>query len=136
MLVNIFCGGSLYNENRYNYNDSLGVDIKLIDGVPNWSERGADTWSPFSSKPVVFDTVIRKSSWKSCYIDISSLYENYENLTIDNIAVQPMEGWCNAGGNNYISYSYNNTNGRITASATIDTFGDTGPYNCKVFIFK
>ena len=23
MLVNIFCGGSLYNENRYNYNDSL-----------------------------------------------------------------------------------------------------------------
>lgn len=30
-------------------NNSLGVDIKLIDGVPNWSKRGADTWNPFSS---------------------------------------------------------------------------------------
>lgn len=27
--------------------ESLGVDIKLIDGVPNWSARGADSWSPF-----------------------------------------------------------------------------------------
>lgn len=30
-------------------NDRLGVDIKLIDGVPNWSPRGADTWSPFKN---------------------------------------------------------------------------------------
>lgn len=28
-------------------NDSLGVDIKLIDGVPHWSARGADSFSPF-----------------------------------------------------------------------------------------
>lgn len=27
---------------------SLGVDIKLIDGVPQWSARGADSFSPFS----------------------------------------------------------------------------------------
>ena len=30
-------------------NDRLGIDIKLINGVPNWSQRGADTWSPFKS---------------------------------------------------------------------------------------
>lgn len=30
-------------------NSSLGIDTKLIDGVPYWSERGADTWNPFSS---------------------------------------------------------------------------------------
>ena len=28
---------------------SLGVDIKLIDGTPHWSERGADSFSPFKS---------------------------------------------------------------------------------------
>lgn len=30
-------------------NNSLGVDIKLINGTPHWSERGADTFTPFSS---------------------------------------------------------------------------------------
>ena len=28
---------------------NLDIDIKLIDGVPHWSERGADSWSPFSN---------------------------------------------------------------------------------------
>ena len=31
-------------------NESLGIDIKLIDGVPQWSERGADSFSPFNSE--------------------------------------------------------------------------------------
>ena len=38
-------------------NDSLGVDIKLIDGAPHWSERGADTWSPFKSKAGLTDSM-------------------------------------------------------------------------------
>ena len=32
-----------------NTGSNLDIDIKLIDGVPHWSERGADSWSPFSS---------------------------------------------------------------------------------------
>lgn len=27
-----------------------GIDTKLIDGVPHWSARGADTWNPFKTK--------------------------------------------------------------------------------------
>ena len=30
-------------------NDSLGVDIRLHEGRPLWSERGADSWNFFSS---------------------------------------------------------------------------------------
>lgn len=30
-------------------NSNFGFDTKLIDGVPHWSERGADTWFPFKS---------------------------------------------------------------------------------------
>ena len=30
-------------------NSNIGFDTKLVDGVPNWSPRGADTWSPFSN---------------------------------------------------------------------------------------
>ena len=37
------------NENVDELSNSLGIDIKIIDGVPHWSERGADSWSPFSS---------------------------------------------------------------------------------------
>ena len=35
-------------------NTSLGLDIKLIDGVPHWSERGADSFSPFSDVAEVY----------------------------------------------------------------------------------
>lgn len=34
--------------------NSSEIDIKLIDGVPHWSERGADTWSPFKQDNVTF----------------------------------------------------------------------------------
>ena len=30
MLVNVFCGGSLYKENRYNYNDSLAYSQNSV----------------------------------------------------------------------------------------------------------
>ena len=33
----------------YVLNDSLGMDLRINNGVPEWSTRGADTWSPFKS---------------------------------------------------------------------------------------
>lgn len=35
-------------------NSNIGFETKVIDGVPNWRERGADTWNPFSSKFELF----------------------------------------------------------------------------------
>lgn len=41
------------NTNICSIDDSLGVDIKLIDGVPQWSARGADSFSPFKAKTTI-----------------------------------------------------------------------------------
>lgn len=42
-------GAQAVKEMLSEINDNLGYDTKLIDGVPHWSPRGADTWSPFSN---------------------------------------------------------------------------------------
>lgn len=63
-------------------NDSLGIDIKLINGVPNWSERGADTWSPFSGKPIDLGTATS--------FDVSS-YPNYDSFTVDSFLINTFE---------------------------------------------
>lgn len=41
---------ALLNSSLGDLETSLGVDIKLIDGVPHWSERGADTFFPFKGE--------------------------------------------------------------------------------------
>ena len=40
-----------------NINDSLGMDLRINNGVPEWSTRGADTWSPFKSLSTVTDNI-------------------------------------------------------------------------------
>lgn len=47
---------------------SLGLDIKLIEGVPNWSPRGADTWSPF--KKLATDTITMPKTGADVSVDI------------------------------------------------------------------
>lgn len=53
-------------------NSNMGFDTKLVDGVPNWSPRGADTWSPFRSGAKLIDLGVYNSSTNidvSVYID-------------------------------------------------------------------
>lgn len=41
-------------------NDNIGYKTKVIDGVPHWSPRGADTWSPFSSSSISGCTLLNR----------------------------------------------------------------------------
>lgn len=47
--------GRVLDEKIGTINESLGVDIKLIDGVPHWSARGADSFSPFNRGGITID---------------------------------------------------------------------------------
>lgn len=53
-------------------NSNIGFDTRLNNGVPEWSARGADTWSPFRSGAKLIDLGVYNSSTNidvSAYID-------------------------------------------------------------------
>lgn len=68
-------------------NSSLGVDIKLIDGVPYWSERGADTWNPF--KPTITDYV----NWINSLVPLIPKQTNNSNIIGNSINLAPYKGF-------------------------------------------
>lgn len=68
------------------------MDIKLINGILNWSERGADTWSPFSGS-FASEFIFGKNSFTAD--------KEYSNVTLF---------WYTANNGSVISsptYSYN-----------------------------
>ena len=68
-------------------NSSLGVDIKLIDGVPCWSERGADTWNPF--KPTITDYV----NWINSLVPLIPKQTDNSNIIGNSINLAPYKGF-------------------------------------------
>lgn len=68
-------------------NSSLGVDIKLIDGVPYWSERGADTWNPF--KPTITDYV----NWINSLVPLIPKQTDNSNIIGNSINVTSYKGF-------------------------------------------
>ena len=104
-----------------------GLDFKLIDGVPYWSPRGADTWHPFMAD----ETVYFKAGTTANFSDIiASLgksnsdftannfrpvinsYSNSININIERNASK-LQGWANANVSVSVSYS----NGTCTISS-------------------
>lgn len=86
-------------------NSSLGVDIKLIDGVPYWSERGADTWNPFKS------TTTDYVNWINSLVPLISPQTSNSNITGNSINISPYQGYKAFDENdltNWISRSNNN----------------------------
>ncbi len=47
--------GKVLNDRISNLDGVVGIETALIDGVPNWRERGADTWCPFKSGALEFN---------------------------------------------------------------------------------
>ena len=64
-------------------NSSLGVDIKLIDGTPHWSERGADSFVPFKGKLVKLGS---GNSYTKTTIDCTHL-SDYTKKTADDFFI-------------------------------------------------
>lgn len=83
----------------------MGVDIKLIDGVPYWSERGADTWNPF--KPTITDYV----NWINSLVPLISPQTSNSNITGNSINIASYQGYRAFDENdltNWVSRSNNN----------------------------
>lgn len=97
-------------------NNSLGFDTKLINGVPNWSPRGADTWTPFSGKKIG-DTFYKGTETYS--IDIKPYYPNmYKNLKPENFFITSHDSFAfdQSLGNNNLTFSYNANTGMLSVS--------------------
>lgn len=121
-------------------NDSLGGVQFGKDGDGNYGYYGADgSLIPFKSRPTILNTYITRVGWRNAYIDITGLYSDYAQITIEDIAIQLTAG--GFGGNSgssivdNINYSYDNNNGRITLTTSVDCF-QRDAITCKVFIFK
>lgn len=75
------CGNSRAKNN--DLNDSLsGIDIRINaeSGEPEWSARGADTWSPFRNEPVLlWKGTGAKQNNITCTFD----YSPYTHIRID-----------------------------------------------------
>ena len=109
------------------------------------NSAGADTVINFSSSqilgtlsPVSYSQngAAQQRTWQ---YDIASKYNEYKNITIDNIIAQVMTA-CGGANNNYpqgITYSYNSSNGRLSLTAYMQTFNDNASYpTLKVAILR
>lgn len=56
------------------------MDFKLIDGVPNWSPRGADTWSPFKQTVVIKFNLYTDGNNVASYVDLPTA--NFNQITV------------------------------------------------------
>lgn len=81
-----------------------------------WSE-----WKKFGGT-VFKDVILSGNTGKSVTCDISALYSNYKNITVDNIFVEieytRLRGATNTDSLTTISKSYNATTGILTLTAT------------------
>ena len=80
----------------------------------------------------------RDSSGKIVSADLSSLYSNYQNLTIDNIICQLKStnvGQIISDGTT-LSYSYDSSTGIITISATVGMWAPSNQTKFDVFIVR
>lgn len=66
----------------------VGIETTVIDGVPNWRERGADTWSPFSTGGLSELTMNLRAY--ACG-DLEYLSQGYNYLTIPSESVESIE---------------------------------------------
>lgn len=106
-------------------NESLGgLEFTVVDGQPQWKERGADTFNPFKSGSGWFRTgtiTVAGQATKTVTLSCSD-YANYKNITVDNIKVgiqsfsNTSGSWANYNGNISVS-NYDATTGTITISA-------------------
>ncbi len=81
--------GKALNDRIDGVDEVVGIETTVIDGVPHWRERGADTWSPFSSgqKSMVFalnvDTSQDGENAESGTASIAIPSENVESINIE-----------------------------------------------------
>lgn len=108
------------------------------------NSAGADTVINFSSSqilgklsPVSYSQngAAQRRTWQ---YDIASKYNEYNNITIDNIIAQIMTACGGAvSGPIGISYAYNPSNGRLSLTAAMQTFNDNASYpTLKVAILR
>ena len=68
-------------------NSSLGMDLRVNNGTPEWSERGADTWIPFSSGGFLLKGMIYQGYY---YGSNRKLYE-YVTVVLENEKAKSLE---------------------------------------------
>lgn len=95
------------------------IQFDIQNGKGFYKAVGADAWIPFKRSwisglltPVApySDT---ENGWPLAYYDISSLYEQYKEVTIDNIIVQVQAYAIKEGTIGEIGYAYNPALGRV-----------------------
>lgn len=97
------------------------------DGKGFWRAVGADTWSPFSAKPLYLCTVANSDKPETKIVDLSSYLDNPSKYSANNFIIVPKSvgyyGQCysGAGSSSYtprygtvdISISYDNATGNL-----------------------
>lgn len=68
-------------------NSSLGMDLRVNNGTPEWSERGADTWIPFSGGGFLLKGMIYQGYY---YGSNGKLYE-YVTVVLENEKAKSLE---------------------------------------------
>ena len=99
--------------------DLGGYQFGTIDGVPSYKAGADAVWVPFKGgwrsdvlTPVTpfSDT---ENGWFLSYYDISSLYDRYKEITIENIVIQLQAYAIHEGVIGEMGYAYNPEWGRV-----------------------
>ena len=100
----------------------IDVRYNAETGAPEWSPRGADTWSPFKKSLKTLKVGYAQDKFYSTTFDVTSLLPNvYTELTSDNFFFKNIKvGGDRSGGaawETQSSISYNPNTGIVTATA-------------------
>lgn len=91
------------------------------DGKGYYRKTGADTWSPFSRKPLFLCTVANSDKPETKIVDLSSYLDNPSKYSANNFIIIPKSvgyyGQCYSGAG---SSSYNPRNGTVDISISYD----------------
>lgn len=125
-------------------NDNFGYDTKLIDGVPHWSPRGADTWSPFiddisdyyctesyiSANDNQNTKINVKVPYNTCIVIFSILFDirHVTNLSVPDGTELLLSGKFENGYSSGLAYYIYKINGKTGKSVEFD-YSLQGSYN-------
>ncbi len=109
--------GEIYNNLAHG---QIEFDIDS-DGKGYYRKTGADTWSPFSRKPLFLCTVANSDKPETKIVDLSSYLDNPSKYSANNFIIIPKSvgyyGQCYSGAG---SSSYNPRNGTVDISISYD----------------
>ena len=99
-----------------------GIEFAIVDGKPQWKERGADSFSPFNSGEVETIVIGSNTSFSQQTFDVKSLLPNdYTRLTSDdfyftNLSITTVKGFSSSNTTTPLTVSYDASTGILTVS--------------------